>query len=232
MYSEDELAQHPYYKVGRPDGCEVNCQFEIVYYSTHTQPAEIGRLTSYNFSCFTRFIACAHIDDLLPASKEWHLYDEYQSIPTVPIPPQRPESSYTKRPIPPPCSNIPVWAHARDVRYALAVEVLPTTADDKKFDPLKAKVRVVTSLKEPAPWLPGAIVSAYPYGNRYIPPEEGQGLVPGKRFIVFPVGNDEKHDILTKDSPIKLDRCAALEDTPEIRRELEKGFSQNDTLGL
>jgi hypothetical protein len=230
MYSEDQLAQHPYYKVGRPSGCKVNCQFEVVYYSTHTPPAEIERLTSYNFSCFTQFIACAHIDDLLPASKEWRLYDDpYQSSPTVPIPPPRPESSYVM-PIPPPCSKIPVWAHARDVRHALAIEVLPTTADDQKYDPRKAKVRVVTSLKEPAPWLPGAIVSALSYGSGYIPPEKGQDLVAGQRFIVFPVGNDEKHDILTKESPIKLDRCAVLEDTPEIRRELEKGFAQNDTL--
>jgi hypothetical protein len=167
----------------------------------------------------------------LPASKEWHLYDDpYQSSPTVPIPPPRPESSYAKMPIRPPCSNIPVWAQARDVHYALAVEVLPTTADDQKFDPGMAKVRVITSLKEPAPWLSGAIVSAYHYGSGDIPPEEGQGLVSGKRFIVFPVGNDEKHDILTKDSPIKLDRCGVQADTPEIRRELEKGFAQNDTL--
>jgi hypothetical protein len=230
MYSEDQLAQHPYYKVGSPSGCKVNCQMEIVYYSTHTPPAEIERLTSYNFSCFTQLIACAHIADLLPASKEWHLYDDpYSSSPSVPIPPPRPESSYVM-PTPPLCSKIPVWAHARDVQYALAVEVLPPTADDKKFDPLKAKVRVVTSLKEPAPWLPEAIVSAYPYGYRYIPPEEGQELVPGKRFIVIPVGNDDRHDILTKDSPIKLDRCGVLQDTPEIRLELEKGFAQNDTL--
>jgi hypothetical protein len=213
MYSEDELAQHPYYKVGRPGGCEINCQFEIVYYSTHTPPAEIERLTSYNFSCFTQFIACSHIQDLLPASKEWHLYDEYQSSP-----------------VPPPCSKIPVWAHARDVRYALAVEVLPTTADDQKYDPGMTKVRVVTSLKEPAPWLAGAIVRAYHYGNGHIPPEKDEELVPGKRFILFPVGNDEKHDILTKNSPIKLDRCGVQEDTPEIRSELEKGFAQNDTL--
>ncbi|WP_433972414.1 hypothetical protein [Tunturiibacter lichenicola] len=216
MYSEDELAQHPYYKVGRPGGCKINCQFEIVYYSTHTPPAEIERLTSYNFTCFTRLIACAHIDDLLPASKEWHLYDEYQSSSTVPILP--------------PCSSIPVWAHARDIRYALAIEVLPTIADDKKYDPRKTNVQVVTSLKEPAPWLPGAIVPAYSYGSGYIPPEKGQELVPGKRFIVFPVGNDERHDILTKESPIKLDRCGVLEDTPALRRELERGFAQNDTL--
>jgi hypothetical protein len=229
MYSEDELAQHPYYKVGRPGGCMVNCQFEIVYYSTHTPAAEIERLTSYNFSCFTQLIACAHIDDLLPVSKEWHLYDEHQSNPTGPIPPPRPESSYVEKPIPP-CSKIPVWAHARDIRYALAVEVLSTTADDQKYDPGMAKVRVVNSLKEPAPWLPGAIVSAYHYGNGYIPPEEAEHLVPGKRFILFPIGNDERHDILTKDSPIKLDRCGVLEDTPEIRLELSKGFAQNDTL--
>ncbi|NYF52877.1 hypothetical protein [Tunturiibacter gelidoferens] len=202
----------------------------VAYYSTHTPPAEIERLTSYNFSCFTQLIACAHIEDLLPASKEWHLYDEYQSSPTVPIPPPRPESSYAKMPIPPPCSNIPVWAHARDVRYTLAVEVLPTTADDQKYDPGMAKVRVVTSLKEPAPWLPGAIVRTYHYGNGSIPPEKDGELVSGKRFIVFPVGNDERHDIVTKDSPIKLERCGVLEDTPEIRRELEKGFAQNDTL--
>jgi hypothetical protein len=230
MYSADELAQHPYYKVGAPSGCKINCQMEIVYYSTHTPPAEIERLTSYNFSCFTRFIACAQIQDLLPASREWHLYDDpYSSSPTVPIPPSRPASSYVM-PVPPSCSKIPVWAHARDVRYALAVEVLPTTVDDRRFDPRKVNVRVAASLKEAAPWPPGAIVGAYPYGNGDTPPEEGQGLIPGRRFIVFPVGNDEKHDILTKDSPIKLDRCGVLEDTSEIRREIERGFAQNDRL--
>lgn len=79
-------------------------------------------------------------------------------------------------------------AHARDVRYALAVEVLPTTADDQKYDPRKVKVRVVTSLKEPAPWLPGAIVTAYSYGNGDIPPEEGQGWFPENDSSCFPSG--------------------------------------------
>jgi hypothetical protein len=94
-----------------------------------------------------------------------------------------------------------------------------------------ARVRVVTSLKEPAPWLPGAIVSAYPFGGSDYPPfEEGEYLVPGRRFIVFPIGNDRRDQLVTKDSPIRLDRCGVQEDTPEIRRELEKGFAQNDTL--
>ncbi len=60
MGGAEGLAQHPYYKVGRPSGCKILCQIVNVYYSTHTPPAEIERLTSYNFSCFTRFNPCIH----------------------------------------------------------------------------------------------------------------------------------------------------------------------------
>jgi hypothetical protein len=48
----------------------------------------------------------------LPASKEWHLYSEYESSPTIPIPPPAPKSFYFGKPIPP-CSSIPVWARTR-----------------------------------------------------------------------------------------------------------------------
>ena len=95
---------------------KVLCQMVVAYYSTHTPPAEIERLTSYNFSCFTRFNPCMHVEDLLPAAREWHLYDsEYESGPTVLAPKERPLTEYSM-PKSPPCSKIPVWAHARDVR--------------------------------------------------------------------------------------------------------------------
>jgi hypothetical protein len=55
-------------------------------------------------------------------------------------------------------------------------------------------------------------------------------LVPGRRYIVFAIGNDRRDRLLTKDSPLSFDRCGVQEDTPEIRRNLEKGFAQNDTL--
>jgi hypothetical protein len=206
----------------------VNCQIGVAYYSTHTPPSEIMRLTSYSFSCFTRFNPCAHIEDLLPAAKEWHLYDNaYESSPTVPKP----------RPLPPPCSSIPVWAQARDARYVLAVEALSTEIakhheDYSEYLREVTKVRVVSSLKEPAPWLSGAIVSAdhLYWLNDASQSSEGKHLVPGRRYIVFAIGNDRRDRLLTKDSPLSFDRCGVLEDTPEIRRELEKGFAQNDTL--
>ena len=221
-----ELAKHPYYKVGRPGGCKVNCRVGVAYYSTHTPPAEIERITSYNFSCFTRFHPCSEFEDLLPAAEPWHLYKERQ--PSVDLKPST---------LPALHCNVPVWALARDTRYALSVEALSRTIEkhrepDNHYDRELAKVRVISSLKEPAPWLAGMIVSAYPFrGNEYdSPPWAAEHLVPGKRFIVFPVGNDRKDQHVTKDSPITLEWCGVQEDTPEVRRDLEKGFAQNDTL--
>ena len=160
MGGDESLAVHPYYKVGRPGGCKVACQIVHVYYSTRTPPAEIERLTSYDFSCFTRFNPCARIVDLLPAAEEWHLYDsEYESGPAVLVPKERPLPEYSMR-MPPPCSSIPVWAQARDAHYVLAVEALSTkilkNQENNREYRKVVEVRVVSSLKDPAPWLPGA----------------------------------------------------------------------------
>jgi hypothetical protein len=204
-----------------------------VYYSTRTPPDEIERLTSYDFSCFTRFKPCARIVDLLPAAEEWHLYDsEYESSPTVLVPKERPLSEYSM-PKPPPCSSIPVWAQARDASYVLAIEALSTQImknqeNDREYRKV-VKVRIVSSLKDPAPWSPGAIVNADNLewfdkdwlSSQYVP------LIPGRRYIVFAT---DLPGLVTKHLPITFDRCGVQEDTPEIRRELRKGFEQNDSL--
>ena len=142
-----------------------------------------------------------------------------------------------RRALPPPCSNIPVWAQARDARYVLSVEALSTEIEKHKesygeYLREVTKVRLVSSLKETPPWLPGAIVSAdhIYWLNDASQSSEGEHLVPGRRYIVFAIGNDVRNHILTEDSPIMFERCGVQEDTSEIRRELEKGFAQNDTL--
>jgi hypothetical protein len=222
MGGAEGLAGHPYYKVGRPGGCAINCQIGVVYYSTHTPPAEIVRLTSYDFSCFTRFNPCAEIEDLLPAAREWHLYKEDELK----------QSSLLEKPC-----DIPIWAMARDARYVLAVEALSTKIvkeheDYGEYHREIAKVRVVSSLKEPAPWLPKAIVNTDQLylANDASPSIEHDRLVPGRRYILFAIGNDRRDQLVTKDSPLRFERCGVQEDTPEVRRELEQGFAQNDTL--
>ena len=233
MGGAESLAGHPYYKVGRPSGCKILCQIVVAYYSSHTPPAEIEHLTSYDFPCFTRFNPCMHIADLLPAAKEWHLYDsEYESGPTVPVPKERPLSEfYMPKPIP--CSDIPVWAMARDARYVMAVEALSEKiVEQGDYHRELAQVRVVSSLKERAPWLPGAIVSTdhFYWSKAATPSSENQHMVPGRRYIVFAIGNDDRRQMVTKDSPLSFERCGLHEDTPEVRHELEKGFAQNDAL--
>ena len=56
-------------------------------------------------------------------------------------------------------------------------------------------------------------------------------MIPGKQYIVFP---EEiiygKREGRSDDSLIGPGTCGVQEDTPEVRRELEKGFAQNDHL--
>ncbi len=223
--TEDQLAEHPYYKAGRPGGCTF-CQEAVVTYSTHTPQTEIKSLTSFDFSCLTRpwFHSCTTIEEILPAARPWHLYDDVSPD----YRPPQPTSSAPK-----PC-NIPIWALARDAPYVLSVEALSQTlkrtpGDDREAAPVK----IVASLKGTAPWISGTVVQAQPYSGclAYPPFEEPEHLLPGKHYIVFPVGMDRKDDpVLTSKSPLDLRRCGVQPDTPEVRRELEKGFAQNDNL--
>lgn len=218
--SDVQLAQHPYYKVGRPGGCKINCEIVVAYYSTHTPQNEIEHLTSYDFSCFTRFSPCAQLGELIPAAKEWHLYDNAYETPPI------------ADPLVTPCNNIPLWAQARDARYVLAIEVLSTKNVKGDDQQVQTKARVVGSLKEPAPWQPDDAVNVR---SRYVSQatpsnNEVEAMIPGKRYIIFPIGNDRRDQLVTRNSPLTFEQCGFREDTPAVRQELQKGFLQNDVL--
>ncbi len=110
MGADDQLAEHPYYKAGRPGGCKVNCEEAVVTYSTRTPSTEIDRLTSFNLSCLTRFSSCMELEQLLPAAKDWHLYHEEEN-----------SAMQQTASTPKPC-DVPLWAIARDTRYALIIQ--------------------------------------------------------------------------------------------------------------
>jgi hypothetical protein len=237
MGADDQLAEHPYYKAGRPGGCKINCEEAVVTYSTRTPPAEIERLTSFNLSCLTQFSSCMELEQLLPAAKDWRLYhEEENSVMHQTASPTRP-------------CDIPLWAIARDTHHALIVEgvskrivketgvsfVGAENAPEKGPDIKKeeSQVKILALLKGNPPWTAGAFVLAYPYGVEEHSPataDASEHLLPGKRYIVFPIGDDRRDEGLTRESPITLDRCGVWEDTPGNLGELEKGFAQNDKL--
>lgn len=237
MGADEQLAEHPYYKAGRPGGCKINCEEAVVTYSTRTPPAEIDRLTSFNFSCLTQLLSCAELDQLLPAAKDWRLYHEEKN------------SAMRESAGPPRSCNIPLWALARDTRYALVVEGISATIAKKPgtvflaadeplgsgpdFKREENNVKILTILKGAPPWDLGSIVLAHPYGGTEFYPDSlgaSEHLIPGKRYLVFPIGDDRRDQSLTRESPIELDPCGVWADTSENTRELEKGFTQNDGL--
>jgi hypothetical protein len=230
--SDDDLAQHPYYKAGRPGGCE-GCMMVGVTYSTHTPQDEIERLTSFNMSCLTRFFSCKMPEDLLPAAREWHIYhdDEQYAID------QKTES------MPPKQCDIPLWALGRDSGTVLVVEDVSVSREDHDgFSNEWATAKVVALLKGVPRWPVGSTLKILPFGGQMTSPpfQQEELLAPGKRYVILPAedtygtpgafGPYGRLPDGAAETKIGLPRCGLQEDSPEVRGGLEKGFAQNDNL--
>jgi hypothetical protein len=227
--SDEDLAQHPYYTAGRPGGC-TSCMMVAISYSTHTPQAEVERLTSFDLSCLTRFFFCKMPEDLLPAAREWHIYhdDEIYAI------------DQQFKSMPPRACDIPLWALARDSGTVLVVDGISVSQEE--YGGLSyewAAVKVVSFLKGAKRWPVGSMIKVLPFGGQMASPpfQLAERLAPGKRYVILPseglYGKPELYGPLsdtTHEPQIGLPRCGVQEDTPEVRRELEKGFAQNDDL--
>jgi len=223
MGSEDELAEHPYYKAGRPSGCKI-CEEAVVTYSTRTPPAEIERLTSFNFSCFVQLISCKELEQLLPAAKEWHLYhdDELYAI--------EQQHKWDK----PKGCDIPLWALGRDRTDVMVVDAVATSMKPGWNGPYEVdRVRIISSLKGELLWQVGREIEMAPFsGESNMPPAQAaEHMTPGRRYVVIPNEDYDGNPMINSDeNVVVLGRCGVHDDTQEVRRELEKGFAQNDTL--
>jgi hypothetical protein len=207
---EDLPPEYPYYKVGSPSGCEGCVDAEITY-STRTPQVEIVRLTSFDFSCLTRLISCKEPEDLMPAARQENHYNY-------------PDPNLHDDLIPPPsrefCNGL-LWAEARDTGTVLIVDTISVSERKGYYGPYAmAKVRAVSYLKGTVRWPVGSILNV-----------SAEGMVPGKGYVVLPSEDPYGKPVRYEDeSEIDPVRCGVQEDTPENRRELEKGFAQNDNL--
>jgi hypothetical protein len=83
-----------------------------VTYSTETTQNEIRQLTSFDLSCLTRHQPCTRVEDLLPATKPWHLYELDGDLPLPKLPTEPPA----------PC-KVQVSALGRDAISILVIDV-------------------------------------------------------------------------------------------------------------
>lgn len=227
--SADELTQHPYFKAGRPGGCG-NCMMVGITYSTHTPQAEVERLTSFDLACLTRFFSCKMPEDLLPAARQWHIYhdDEQYAI------------DQQSKSMPPKSCDIPLWALARDSGTVLVVDGVSVSQETHDgFSNEWAAAKVVTFLKGTPRWPVASTIKVLPFGGQlaFPPFRLAEHLVPGKRYVILPsesfYGKPDLYGPLSDtihEPQIGLPRCGVQKDTPEVRRELERGFAQNDNL--
>jgi hypothetical protein len=181
-------------------------KIRTVYFPTHTPYEEVRRLTSFDFSCFTRFKPCTDFEQFYPLAKEWHGHKDLGDS-----------------------CRAPIWALARDAAYVLVIRGLGSKEKKEKgWTEEIVKVMVIDLLKKSSaapssPWTPGAVVRLQAWAA--LP-----ALVPEKQYILFPDDDEWGDRVPPKNVPIQFLQCGIEEDTPETRRELEKGFALNDTL--
>ena len=212
--ADDQLADHPNYKEGRPSGCE-SCESSEVTFTPYISTAELRQVTSYDLSCLTRFHSCLDPPDVLPIARVWDAY-----------PPPQPKAPAEQ-------CGIPISARARDANDVLVVDMLsskivkrPAAEHPPGNDVQIANVRVVQPLKGTI--ASGELLDAVSIAshNRYVDSyfeRAPENLQVGKRYVIFP-------DSTSHASQIGLDFCSVVDDTPAAREEVQQGIAQNDAL--
>ena len=204
---EEQLADHPFYIVTHPGGCTF-CLKADVQYSTDISQDELSKLTAFNLDCITSFRPCVWLEDLLPVAKRWQLYG-------YPWAPPAPDHHFTfKR------CRIPIWALGRDTRTAIigdAISAIQRKGEDGIYE--EAGLRVVSSIPG-SEWRSLDHLTVVPFAEE---PALSEHLTPGKRYIVL-LDNDD-----ASATYVGIKRCGVLDDTPQTRLELNKGFIQRNS---
>jgi len=217
----DQLARHPYYKVGSPQGCEI-CMAAHVTYTPYADQAEIQRITSYDLTCITRRRPCLTLPEVLPAAKDWNLYPWTES-----------EAEEVQNRKETTCS-IPTFVLARDADDVVALQAISShLVTGKQGAPFPedqdietSDFRVIASLKKKSQYTAGKILTINQIHGFYNRPDAPfKFLHPGGHFIFFPA-------VLGSESPKTSSSCDLVEDSLQTRAEIKRGLGQLDFLRM
>jgi len=221
---EEQLAQHPDFKVGTPSGCE-NCMSADITFTPYIGQQELNRITAFNMSCFATLRACRTLPEVLPAATGWHLYPNVEGGPSVP------NYEATKRPC-----DVPVFALARDVTSVFLVEAISAQTflnhedGDPPFDRERQRVtaEVIKVFKGSSAPAPGSQISLIPFagifGDRQY---QFENLAEKRRYLIFR-NEDAIRDHASIKRTLELDHCSVVEDSPQAETDVERGLALND----
>jgi hypothetical protein len=218
---DEQLDDHPDYKVGRPGGCTF-CKEGLVTFTPFLDQADVTRLTNFNLDCITSFHPCTDVSDLLPPLAPFHLYRDEMVAGAV-------------EPVTPPCRTVPraVGRDADVVVEAVALtshtETGPELLDLPAHNYEVAKVQILRTLKgESITKLEGSLM-VLPFSGYSIEgtAPSAQHLIPNHRYLL-----SFRKDYLLHSGgrPIGLNRCGIFDDTPDNLAGFQAGFAQDEKL--
>lgn len=157
--SHPQLALHPEYEIGRPDGCEI-CVLVWTKFTPYAAPEAVDRLMSVNTFCLTRWHSCLRENDIMPAA-----WSEYVA--------EGPRVSWSSDRLP--CPSFVYRIVGRDSVHIGVAEVL-------EYHEGIAKVRVLDKLKGITNWEVGEIHEVPISGGRG---EQRLQLRPHSRVVLI-----------------------------------------------
>jgi hypothetical protein len=182
--------------------------------------SEIRWLTTFNLACLTNFMPCRYLEDIYPASEDWHLYDFARGRPATAnqVNSEQPANSMECR--------IPVFALGREAAKIISVTSLKESQEEHPDEvDEKATVRFDSVLKGSAVYGSGESIDVISRSYNVRTPLKMQPpLTPGEHLLLL------SQYLAKEPQPLELNRCLVLPDTPEIRAELQQGIAQNDSI--
>jgi hypothetical protein len=165
------LRRHAEYEIGSPGGC-LNCEMIWAHFSPYTDPADIRRISQFNFSCFTALRSCRTKEDIMPVAVK-----------------EISEEGYSRA-----CDPPIVQILSREADDASVAEILdnrPALANDPDSGQI-LRVRLVERIKRSNFWEIGAAASLRAAGRDATGPvSDLTKLRPGARVIVLISGRSQ-----------------------------------------
>jgi len=209
---EDQRLLHPEYWIGKPGGCE-GCIKLMTGFTRFADRAKVDELTSFSFSCITRWRPCTTEADLMPLAWKQHA----EEMPKV----KQNRDAFQH------CA-VPLSFFGYESNGIAVADVLARAVDRAPDIPgLGVQLRIVRVLKGRIDWQINKPQIAFAYDRgEAIGGWSAADLVPGRRYILFGGFGTER----SGQGVLGLDDCGVVPFTEQSLAAVEDGVRRSIAL--